>query len=153
MPALSEIVVHPQLSERSHYRYQFTPKHHGHGSGYKPPASEWIAEMTLETEFGIFNAADFHAIRDDDENMYGILRDDEGELLMLGIWNEQVAEFPRTRDGEAWHGYPLYPLVEQGPESRRGQKCRPEKVVFDRMVDAALITPRQRKRLLKGDYA
>ena len=58
-----------------------------------------------------------------------------------------------AREGEAWHGYPLYPLNELGPENRRGEKYRPEKTVFDKMVDAGLITRSQRRRLLKGDYA
>jgi hypothetical protein len=77
---------------------------------------------------------------------------DEG-LGYLGTWNQQVAEFPVAREGEAWHGYPLYPLKELGPENRRGEKHRPKNVVFDKMVRAGLITPRQRRRLLKGDYA
>jgi hypothetical protein len=43
--------------------------------------------------------------------------------------------------------------VELGPKNRRGQKCRPPKVVFDKMLRAGLITRNQRQRLLKGKHA
>ncbi len=65
---------------------------------------------------------------------------------------QQIAEFPYARPDETWHGYPLWPLIEAGPDNRRGEKSRPSKGVFLRMVAAQMLTPRERKRLQKGDH-
>jgi hypothetical protein len=149
MPTLSTVVVHGTLTARSHYQYQFTPKHHG----ADPNAAQWLPSLSLEEEFSIFDGADEHELSDEDANFYGVLPDGEGGLRHIGSWNQQVAEFPVAREGEAWHGYPLYPLVELGPANRRGQKGRPAPAVFGQMVQTGLITPSQRRRLMKGDHA
>jgi hypothetical protein len=149
MPTLANVVVHGQVTGRSSYRYQFTPKHHG----ADPNAAQWLPSLSLEEEFAVFNGADEHELSDGEGNLYGVRRDDEGELLYVGTWNQQVAEFPVSRAEEAWHGYPLYPLVEMGPENRRGQKGRPEAAVFTQMVRAGVISRSQRRRLMKGDHA
>jgi hypothetical protein len=107
----------------------------------------------LEEEFSVFDGAETHEVSDVDGNLYGVLPDGEGDLRYIGTWNQQVAEFPLARPGEAWHGYPLYPLVELGPVNRRGEKGRPAKKLFDTMARAGIITSRQRRRLLKGDHA
>lgn len=148
MPTLTALVIHDQVTRRNHYRYQFTPKHHGMDAS----AAQWLPTMTLEAEFAIFDGADEHELFAEDGNLYGVQPDEQGGLRHIGKWNEQLAEFPVAREGEAWHGYPLYPLKE-GPANRRGEKHRPEKGVFDKMVQAGLITPTQRRRLLKGDDA
>jgi hypothetical protein len=149
MPTLAEIVVHEQSTGRSSYRYQFTPKHHGADAG----AAQWQPNLSLEEEFAVFDTADGSELSDEDGNLYGVQRETDEALRFLGTWNQQVAEFPLAREGEAWHGYPLYPLQELGPENRRGQKLRPQKTVFDKMVVAGLINRSQRRRLLKGEYA
>jgi hypothetical protein len=46
---------------------------------------------------------------------------------------ETVSRVSSALTGLPWHGYPLYPLQE-GPGNRCGEACRPERVVFDRMV-------------------
>lgn len=149
MPTLATVVVHGELTRRSRFSYQFTPKHHGADAG----AAQWLPSLSLEGEFSIFDAADEHELFDDRGWLYGVQQDGEDGLRYIGIWNQQVAEFPFAREGEAWHGYPLYPLKELGPENRRGEKHRPAKEVFDQMVRAGIITHRQRRRLLKGDHA
>jgi hypothetical protein len=148
MPTLPEIVDWDVVTARSQFRYQFTLKHHGADSS----AAQWLPSMSQAEEFAIFDAADGLEISDDNGNLYGLQPDVDGDLRHIGTWNEQLAEFPAAREGEPWHGYPVYPL-QNGPAHRRGQKCRPDKMVFDKMVTARLITPRQRKRLMKGDFA
>jgi len=149
MATLTTVEEHHTLTGRSSYRYQFTPKHHGADSD----AAQWLPSMTLDEEFVVFDEADEHELNDDDGNLYGVQRDDDGEVRYIGTWNQQIAEYPVAREAEPWHGYPLYPLIELGPENRRGQKGRPAKEVFDKMADAGVITRRQRRRLLKGDHA
>jgi len=148
MPTLTAFVVHDDVTRRNLYRYQFTPKHHGADA----TAAQWLPSMSLEEEFAIFDAADEHELFDEDGRLYGVQPDGDDGLGPIGTRNEQVAEFPVASAGEAWHGYPLYPLNE-GPGNRRGEKHRPEPVVFHKMFQAGLITSRQRKRLMKGDYA
>ena len=108
--------------------------------------------VCLQNSPSSFNTADVHELSDDDGRLYGVQPDGEA-LLHIGKWDEQLAEFPYAQEGEAWHGYPAYPLVEAGPENRRGQKGRPGMVVFDKLISAGLITVRQKRRLLKGDHA
>lgn len=152
MPTVTEVVVHGERTNRSGYEYQFTPKHHG-GPGSGPDAAQWVTSLNLDEEFAIFDTADEHELSDRDGNLYGVEPDGPDSLRYIGVWNEQVAEFPVAREGEAWHGYPVYPLVDEGPENRRGQKGRPEGVVFTKLVRAGLISPSQRKRIMKGDHA
>jgi len=149
MPTLTMLVVHVEPTQRNRYQYQFTPKHHG----TDVDAAQWLPELSLEEEFVVFDTADQHELTDEVGNLYGVQTLPEGGLRIIGTWHQQLAEFPLARADEAWHGYPLYPLKELGPENRRGQKLRPRKSVFDKLLRARLITERQRKRLLKGDYA
>jgi hypothetical protein len=152
MPTVREVTIHGEPTRRSGYQYQFTPKHHG-GPGSGPNEAQWLTSLSLAEEFAIFDGADEHEISDGDGHLYGVERDGPGSLRHIGVWDEQVAKFPVTRQGEAWHGYPAYPLVDEGPEYRRGQKGRPDGAVFTKMVRAGIISPTQRKRLMKGHHA
>ena len=147
MPTVIEIIIHPTTPRHKKRQYQFTPKHHGGDPG----AACWLVELTFDEEFSVFDDADYGESCDDDGNLYGVKKTDEGGLRYLGTWNQQVAEFPVARDGEPWHGYPLWPLNQLAPENRRGEKMRPDKIVFDRLRRANLISKQQRKRLMKGD--
>jgi hypothetical protein len=147
MPTLPEIVEHPDPTDESGYRYQFTPKHHG----AVPDAAQWLPSLTLDEEFAIFNAADEHDLSDDRGWLYGIQGEGDG-LRDLGTWAQQMAEFPSAGEGQAWHGYPIWAVNELAPPNRRGQKMRPEKEVFLKMERAGLLTARLRKRLFKGDH-
>lgn len=146
-PFGAQDLLHPQPTRRSQYRYVFTAKHHGGGP---PDAARWFLNP-LE-EFSVFDDADFFEIADDAGRLYGILRDGADGLRYLGTWNQQLAEFPLANEGQPWHGYPLWPLKDFGPENRRGEKHRPAKQVFVVMERAGLITRRERKRLLKGSH-
>jgi hypothetical protein len=148
MPTLSDVFVHDGETTRSGYRYQPTPKHHGQD----PNAAQWLPALTLDEEFAIFDAADEHELADEEGNLYGVQREGDS-LRYIGSWHEQVAEFPFARDGETWHGYPVYPLVDEGPEKLRGERSRPAGMVFSKMVHAGLISRSQRRRLMKGDHA
>src|ERR1700683_2023110 len=147
MSAATENVEHSAVTQRSGYRYFFYAKHHGGDT----TAAMWLPSMSREVEFSIFDRGDLHEIVDEREWIYGILVDDDGDLMEIGQWDEQVAEFqPGTPIGEPWHGYPQWPVDRLGPPNRRGQQSCPARTVFDRMLAAAMINKVQRKRLLTG---
>jgi hypothetical protein len=147
MPTLSDVVVHGATTSTNHYRYQFTPKHHGADRD----AAQWLPELSLEGEFAVFDSADQHALSDEEGWLYGVQV--EGDSLRdLGTWTQQMAEFPSARPGEAWHGYPIWSVNELAPPNRRGQKMRPDKEVFLKMQRTGLLSERLRKRLFKGDH-
>jgi hypothetical protein len=109
--------------------------------------------LSREEEFAVFDTADMNELSDERGWFYGIRpRNESGDIPDLGTWGQQLAEFPFARPNEAWHGYPLWPLVEEGPQNRRGEQSRPAKRVFDRMEAVGLLTHRERKRLYKGDH-
>jgi hypothetical protein len=142
--------VHPEATRRSGYRYQFYNKHHGRGS---LDAAQWLPALSREEEFAVFDTADMNELSDERGWFYGIRpRNESGDIPDLGTWGQQLAEFPFARPNEAWHGYPLWPLVEEGPQNRGGEQSRPAKRVFDRMEAVGLLTHRERKRLYKGDH-
>jgi hypothetical protein len=101
----------------------------------------------------VFDDADYHEIAAEDGSLYGVRRTDDGKLRFLGTWEQQLAEFPSAREGQPWHGYPLLPVNDEGPDNRRGENFRPTKDVFRKMEEAGLITKQQRKRLMRGKHA
>lgn len=141
--------IHSEVTRRSKHHYLFYNKHHGQD----PHAARWLPDLSRDEEFAVFDDADFHDLSDDRGWLYGIRRDPDGRILELGTWNQQIAEYPFACSTETWHGYPLWPLKDAGPENRRGERFRPSKVVFLKMEAAELLSKRDRKRLMKGDYA
>jgi hypothetical protein len=140
--------LHPVSTRRSGHRYLFYAKHHGRDAR----AAQWLPDFSHDEEFAIFDTADSHEVADEHGWLYGIRIGPGGEVLDLGTWGQQVAEFPFARQNEPWHGYPLWPLREAGPSNRSGEKHRPSRAVFLRMEAVDLLTTRDRKRLLKGDH-
>ena len=144
--------IHPIPTRRSGYRYQFYDKHHGRGAR-RSDAARWLPSLSRQEEFAVFDTADWHEIADERGWLYGVrAKDAAGVIPDLGTRGEQIAEFPFARPNETWHGYPLWPLSEEGPANRRGEKARPSKEVFLRMEAEGLLTPRERKRLLKEQH-
>ncbi len=140
--------IHPVATRRSGHRYLFYVKHHGGGD-----AAKWLQELTPDDEFTIFDTADFHDLSCERGWLYGVRNGLGGEVLALGTDRQQIAEFPHARSNEPWHGYPVWPLKEEGPENRKGEKFRPAPVVFKNMEKTGLITTQERMRLMKGNYA
>ncbi len=150
MSAATENVEHGIQTRRSGFRYLFLAKHHGGDNR----AAMWLPSVNRDTEFAVFDEADFLEIFDQRGWLYGVLRDADGELQDIGTWNEQVAEFqPGRAAGEPWHGYPKWPLDDMGPANRRKPKSRPSKQVFDRLLAVGVINRIQRKLLLNGRHA
>lgn len=139
--------LHSERTRRGNFQYLFTDKHHG---GDKS-AALWLPELTEESEFSVFDNADFHEVFDDQGWLYGLLRQ-HGDVVDLGTWEQQLAEFPKTDEGQAWHGYPIYPVRGGGPPNRRGEKCRPKRTVFEILERAGLLNKHERRRLWKGDH-
>jgi hypothetical protein len=86
---------HPQRTRRSHYRYLFTTKHH---RGKRGPA-QWLPDLSEDDEFAVFDWADEWEVADKVGNLFGALEDSEEGLRFLGIWQEQIAKFPRRPQG------------------------------------------------------
>lgn len=141
--------IHPRVTRKSKYRYQFTAKHHRGSKG----DAQWLATISRAEEFSIFNDADAYDFSDAVGRLYGVLRDGNGNLREIGTWNQQMAEFPRANTNVAWHGYPIWAVNKLAPPNRRNQKARPAKQVFDKMEQAGAITVQQRRRLFRGDHA
>ena len=142
--------IHPKPTRRSGYRYFFYAKHHGQGG---PDAAQWLPTLSHDEEFSVFNEADFHDLVDERGWLYGVRVDTDGEVLDVGTVGQQVAAFPYARPNEAWHGYPLWPLREAGPNNRRGEKNRPSKEVFQKMEERMRLKACDSKRLWKGNRA
>jgi hypothetical protein len=79
---------HPTRTRRSQYRYLFTARHHG---GDKS-AAMWLHEIDRDSEFAIFDVADFQEVADSRGWLYGVLQDGD-DLREIGTCDEQVAEF------------------------------------------------------------
>ena len=138
--------IHSSATRRSEYRYLFSSKHHGHGGS---DAAQWLPTLSPDAEFSVFDTADFHGVSDEGGSLYGVLIENR-EVSSLGTQDQQIAKFPSARPGEPWHGYPLWPLKQKSPPDRRGEKQRPPKDVFLKMVTTGLLPARDRKRLWKG---
>ncbi len=131
---------HLQRTRKHQYRYLFTAKHHG---GEKN-AAQWHPELSPDDEFAVFDGADEMELSDEGGNLFGALSDGQESLRFLGTFREQIAKFPCAPAGSPWHGYPVWPLIDE--------KYRPSKQVFARMLVAGLITQPMRRRLMKGDH-
>ncbi len=142
MPTLATIALHNARTRRSELAYQFTPKHHGGDRN----ATQWLPELTLGEEFAIFDMADEHELADAGGTLFGLQREGQDSLRSLGTQREQIAKFPYARPGEAWHGYPVYPI------EGLGQKDRPAKEVFVRMVERGMISGEMKRRLMGGKH-
>lgn len=148
VPSVQNNTTHPVTSVRRGLIYVFTPKHHGGGD---KDSSCWLTSLTFDEEFAIFDRADGVVVTDGSGNLYGYETLSTGTLRELGTWHEQIAEFPNQVEGAVWHGYPIWSIHSNTSQNYQGQKCRPAKEVFDRMVQLGDISPAQRKRLKKGD--
>jgi hypothetical protein len=142
--------IHPVPTQRNGYRYLFHVKHHGGDVR----AARWLPSLSHDEEFAVFDGADQNEVSDERGFLYGVgARDEDGGLSFLGTWQQQIAEFPRARPDETWHGYPLYALNDEAPQNRKGEKCRPSKLVFQKLQGAGLLTVRDVRRLSRGDHA
>jgi hypothetical protein len=159
VPSVQSDIQHTVVTSRRRLNYTFTPKHHGASS----QSACWLEDLTFDEEFAIFDRADgvvTSSITEDDRqvadaagNLYGYERLEDGALRELGTWNQQLAEFPVQDNGATWHGYPIWPIAEIAPQNYQGERCRPAKEVFDRMLELGDINTAQCKRLKKGDFA
>ena len=141
--------LHDKVTTENGYQYLFTGKHHGAGGDGD---ATWHPELPEADEFGVFERADVAAMSDEDGRLYGLVRDEAGEVRTLGTWQQQVAEFPSSRAGIPWHGYPIWGVNHDAPSNRRHQRMRPAKSVFQKMCDLGWITPEEKSRLFKGDH-
>ena len=146
MASPTAITIHPERTRRRNLQYQFTPKHHGGDRD----AARWRPDLTDDEEFSVFDLGDYNDISDTSDYLFGILPGSDGDLRIIGYWNEQIGEFPFARANQPWHGYPCWPLLgDTAPTNRKS----PDKMVFQKLREKELITEQQRKRLVKGDDA
>jgi hypothetical protein len=105
--------------------------------------------MTHDEEFAVFDLADFHNLSNEKGDLYGLRMDQHGRVTDLGTRGEQVAEFPGTRVGQQWHGYPAWPIMRLDREDNTRKYACPREVLA-KMRDAGLINEKQRSRLARG---
>lgn len=139
--------IHHARAVRSQYEYLFYVKHHGQGG---PNDAQWLEEVTQDEEFHVFDEADRLELFDEGGNLYGLLLEGSGRLRVLGTWRQQLARFPAASAGQPWHGYPHWPIGEEGPANRRKQAT--PKSAMTRMVAAGLLTRSQATRLRGGKH-
>lgn len=138
--------VHPVRTNRRGLSYKFTCKHHKKGESND---AQWLDGLSREDEFQVFNRADEKDISNDNGDLFGMHLDTYGTVLPLGSRKEKIAKFPFAREGETWHGYPLWPIAKQNTETIKS-KVPVKKEVLMKMKEAGWITDRDRKRLSKG---
>ncbi|MHB1559133.1 MAG: hypothetical protein ACYC61_16900 [Isosphaeraceae bacterium] len=140
--------VHPRGINRNgrEYRYFFYDKHHK--AGYSEDA-QWLPQMTHDEEFAVFELAVDRDLSNDKGDLYGLRLGPEGEVMILGTREEEVAEFPLAEAGHAWHGYPAWPIMRLDRD-RQQRKYPPPREVLAKMKDAGLITESKRRRLAGG---
>jgi len=142
---------HPVATRVNGLRYLFTAKHHG---GWKSPHATWLPTLTDDQEFSVFDDGDANALSDGAGNLFGALSDGQGGLDDLGTRGEQIAKFWRAPLDKPWHGFPAFPLNDDvAMQNRKGETARPEKSVFDRMLEVGVINRAMWKRLKKGKHA
>jgi hypothetical protein len=110
----------------------------------------WSADVSADDEVAVFLTSRSRDMADDEGNVYGVLRTADGQVRSLGVWNQQVAVFSHTSAAGPWSGHPLLPLNDDALAGRRQGKSRPPKEVFRKMEIENLLTPLQRKRMMKG---
>ena len=136
---------HPEVTRRRGLRYCFHQKHHGRGA---PDAARWSPDLSEADEFQIFDEADLHDLSDETGDLYGLRRDADGHVLVLGTRGQQIALFQKAHEGHPWHGFPLWPLGDGGPPNR--QKMPTPGLALQKMEAAGLLSKNKRKRLQKG---
>ena len=143
---MHEDTPYPDPTRHSCYFYLMTLRNHGAGG---PTASCW--SLAPVDEFRVFDDGDFHRIVDYKGRIYGVLKAGD-ELQSLGTWQQQVAIFYPPKPPGRWHGHPLFPVRAAVAGNLRRPRMKPSKQVMALLQDAKLITPRQRKRMAKGDH-
>jgi hypothetical protein len=135
----------PHLTNPHGYRYYFHPKHHGAGH---PTVSRWRPDVSRQEEFRVFENAAHLDLADTDGNLYNVHKADDGTVLELGVFHEQIARFWKPSvPREAWHGHPLWPVRAGGPSNLAKQANRPDKSVFDKFVELGVLSKVQSHRL------
>jgi hypothetical protein len=120
MPRLATVVEHAATTNRTGYRYRFTPKHHGRDK----KAAQWLPDMTLDEEFAVFDLADQHDVSSEDGSLYGLWPDGQGGLNDIGTWGQQVAEFPAAGENEPWRTATLcFPSTIERRRTGAGENC------------------------------
>ncbi len=140
--------LHPHRTDRSRHQYFFYDKHHK--AGYSEDA-QWLPEMTHDEEFAVFNLADSHDLSNAKGDLYGLHLSAEGNVMMLGTREEQVAEFPLPQGDHPWHGDPAWPIMRLERDKKERKYPAPHEAL-KKMTQAGLITENQRKRLARGKH-
>jgi hypothetical protein len=129
------------------HKYYFSAKHHGAGSATD---ARWHPDITRQEEFSIFQLAARLGLRDSQGNLYNVMRRADGGIRELGVCYEQLARFWKPVASERWQGHPLCPVVTESGTNRGMQINRPDKAVFDKLVERRMLSERDSHRLRCG---
>lgn len=128
--------------------YKFHPKHHLPEKG---DHSCWAATINRDTEFGMFQEAETYEFSDSKGHLYNILKEGK-DYVEIGTRSEIVARFCNPHSNSDWHGYPLWPIKIREQLNRKSEPYSPPSDTLQKMVDKQMMTERDRKRILRGDY-
>ena len=143
-------LIHPTRTNPKGYQYFFHPKHHIPRQGNH---ACWLSTIPRAMEFSIFETAVRLDLGDEDGHLYNVRKDEHGDLMQLGHDFEQIAKFWKPRSEMEWHGFPAWPLRTRQANSRKQEKHRPSRLVFDKLVKTNQLTAHESFRLKKGDDA
>jgi hypothetical protein len=137
--------LHPATTQRRGYQYFFYTKHHQAGNSQD---AQWDPGLTQDEEFAIFDLADLHDLSNPNGDLFGLHFGPGNKPLDLGTRGEFVAEFPVAAAGQAWHGYPFFPIAMRGRTHTRKPRVPIE--ALKKMEQAGLLTRAQASRLKRG---
>ena len=107
---------HGERTRRSNFRYCFYVAHHGRAVS---DDSQWAEDLSQAEEFAIFDESDLLNLSDSKGHYYGLRRSPDGTILDLGTQGEQIAKFWNPIKSQPTHGFPLWPLGDEGPQNRQ----------------------------------
>lgn len=146
-PPRANLDFWPHLTAPHGYRYYFHPKHHGAGSYID---ACWHPDITRQEEFTIFELSAQLDLSDSRGNLCNVSKATDGSIRELGIFHEQLARFWKPIASEPWHGHPLWPVVTELATNRGSQAYRPDKSVFNKLVEQRVLSERESHRLRNG---
>ena len=79
----------PEVTNPKGYRYYFHPKHHRASNA---TGSRWKPDVSRQEEFTIFEVAVHLDLADEDGDLYNVRKSEDGAILELGVFQEQIAQ-------------------------------------------------------------
>ena len=132
--------IYQRFTQLNELSYCFTPKHHG---GRDSRNATWLPELSRAEEFMVFDMADNHQLADASGNLYGFgLKNREAFVkFMNSAYGMSISpDFGMRIRSRIGTGIRCGRVGENGPENRTTQKYCPPKSVFERIIQAGIVS-------------